>query len=100
MRFQRDELRVIMKEMGNPLSPAQLDAAMTEMDSDGSGEIDFVEFFTWWAKLSSTQTLRARGQDPQDQYYKEMFDTADTGGEGSLDAYELRALMIDLGCAI
>ena len=95
--IDRDELRGIMKEMGNPLSPAQLDAAMLEMDSDGSGEIDFVEFSTWWSKLSSTQTLKAQGKDPQEEYYKEMFDKADTGGEGSLDRDELRELMVELG---
>lgn len=86
-----------MKEMGNPMSPAQLDTAMLDMDSDGSGEIDFVEFSTWWSKLSSTQTLKAQGQDPQEEYYKEMFDKADTGGVGSLDREEVRGLMNELG---
>ena len=95
--IDRDELRSIMKELGNPLSPTQLDEAMSDMDSDGSGEIDFVEFSAWWSKLQSTQTLRAQGQDPQAAYYKEMFLKADTGGEGSLDRDELSVLMIELG---
>lgn len=95
--IDRNELRLIMKELGNPLSPQDLDEAMAEMDSDGSGEIDFVEFSTWWSKRSSTQILRANEQDPQTEYYKEMFLHADTGGEGSLDREELRVLMIELG---
>ena len=95
--IDREELRLIMKELGNPLSPSQLDEAMATMDSDGSGEIDFVEFSAWWSKLSSTQRLRAKGQDPQAQYYKEMFLKADTGGEGHLTREELRVLMTELG---
>ena len=95
--IDREELRLIMKELGNPLSPAQLDEAMAIMDSDGSGEIDFVEFSAWWSKLSSTQRLRAKGQDPQAEYYREMFRKADTGGEGYLTREELRVLMTELG---
>lgn len=95
--IDREELRLIMKELGNPLSPTELDKAMADMDIDGTGEIDFVEFSGWWSKLTSVQTLKAKGQDPQAQYYKEMFDTADTGGEGTLDREELGVLMAQLG---
>eukprot|EP01043_Picozoa_sp_COSAG02_P017924 COSAG02_NODE_824_length_16741_cov_16.319733_3_plen_1657_part_00 len=95
--IDREELRLIMKELGNPLSPVELDKAMADMDIDGTGEIDFVEFSGWWSKLSSAQILKAHGQDPHAQYYKEMFDTADTGGEGTLDREELGVLMAQLG---
>ena len=96
--IDREELRQIMLELGNPLSPDQLDKAMAEMDQDGSGEVDFTEFSRWFSKLQSSQSLKAAGgADPQASYYKEMFDKADTGGEGSLDREELKQLMKELG---
>ena len=32
------------------MSPDELDAAMAEMDADGSGEVDFEEFMAWWER--------------------------------------------------
>ena len=37
-----------MKSMGKPVDDAGLDAAMLEIDKDGSGEVEFEEFLAWW----------------------------------------------------
>ena len=42
--ISRDELKKLMRNLGQSLSDAELDAMMDEVDTDGNGEIDFEEF--------------------------------------------------------
>merc|ERR1712176_1310215 len=42
--ISRNELKKLMKSLGQSLSNEELDAMMDEVDSDRSGEIDFAEF--------------------------------------------------------
>ena len=42
--ISRNELKTLMKNLGQSLSDAELDAMMDEVDTDGNGEIDFQEF--------------------------------------------------------
>lgn len=42
--ISRDELKKLMRNLGQSLSDAELDAMMDEVDQDGNGEIDFEEF--------------------------------------------------------
>mmetsp|Transcript_404 Transcript_404/g.933 ORF Transcript_404/g.933 Transcript_404/m.933 type:complete len:151 (-) Transcript_404:282-734(-) len=42
--ISRSELKKLMKNLGQSLSDAELDAMMDEVDTDGNGEIDFSEF--------------------------------------------------------
>jgi len=42
--ISRLELKKLMKNLGQALSDAELDAMMDEVDTDGDGEIDFSEF--------------------------------------------------------
>ena len=42
--ISRTELKKLMKNLGQTLSDAELDAMMDEVDTDGNGEIDFAEF--------------------------------------------------------
>eukprot|EP01043_Picozoa_sp_COSAG02_P059618 COSAG02_NODE_7632_length_2925_cov_1.298655_3_plen_70_part_00 len=51
--LDRDEIRDLARSLGNQLTDAQLDQAMVEMDEDGSGEVDFEEFFDWYATCAS-----------------------------------------------
>eukprot|EP01082_Thalassiosira_pseudonana_P007851 g6917.t1 g6917 contig23:1482794-1483706(-) len=44
--ISRSELKRLMKNLGQTLSDAELDAMMDEVDADGNGEIDFQEFKT------------------------------------------------------
>lgn len=43
-----EELRAIMNELAIPLTDAELNAALDEMDEDGSGEVEFDEFLGWY----------------------------------------------------
>lgn len=42
--ISRSELKKLMKNLGQTLSDPELDAMMDEVDTDGNGEIDFLEF--------------------------------------------------------
>jgi hypothetical protein len=42
------EVRKLMSDMGKQLSDDQFTRAMADIDSDGSGEVDFTEFLQWW----------------------------------------------------
>merc|ERR1711935_231051 len=42
--ISREELKKLMKNLGQSLSDGELDAMMDEVDTDGNGEIDFNEF--------------------------------------------------------
>ena len=46
--LDREEVAQLSKDMGAVLSEAELDAAMLEMDEDGSGQVDFDEFRSWY----------------------------------------------------
>ena len=48
--LERDELEQAAERLGQHMSPDELDAAMAEMDADGSGEVDFEEFMAWWER--------------------------------------------------
>ena len=50
--LDREELAALYKEArGEKLSKKQLKTAMAEMDTDGSGSIDFAEFEGWLQRL-------------------------------------------------
>jgi hypothetical protein len=69
--LDRDEVKTLARQLGYPLSAVELDEAMTEMDSDGGGAVEFDEFLAWfrhiqdaggkssWAKQLAVGTLRA-----------------------------------------
>merc|ERR1712070_193496 len=42
------ELRELLEKLGEELSEGELDQAFRELDSDGSGEIEFFEFVEWF----------------------------------------------------
>jgi Ca2+-binding EF-hand superfamily protein len=42
--LDREEIRAVFLELGVVLTEEQLDEGMLDMDSDGSGEVDFAEF--------------------------------------------------------
>ena len=43
--LEEDEVATLSAEMGHRLSASELRRAMEVMDNDGSGEIDFKEFY-------------------------------------------------------
>ena len=44
--------------LGYRLTDKELTAAMAEMDEDGSGEVDFIEFYGWWTNPKKVATLK------------------------------------------
>ncbi|CAE7555938.1 unnamed protein product, partial [Symbiodinium pilosum] len=42
------ELKGLLEKLGEELSEEELDQAFRELDSDGSGEIEFFEFVEWF----------------------------------------------------
>jgi len=44
------------------MGPAELEAAMAELDPDGSGEISFEEFYLWWQKHEAGEAGGAGGE--------------------------------------
>ncbi len=53
--LDRDELRQVLKKMGKNLTEEQLDKTMRQVDEDGSGEVEFEEFETWWDRHMSSE---------------------------------------------
>ncbi len=45
-----DEIPKLAELLGVQLTPQQQQEAVKEMDADGSGEVDFQEFWQWWVK--------------------------------------------------
>jgi Ca2+-binding EF-hand superfamily protein len=42
--LDRDEIRVLLENLGKRPTEADIDCAMAELDVDNSGEVDFEEF--------------------------------------------------------
>lgn len=46
--LSRKEVKRLADSLNAKLTHRDLDAAMREMDEDGDGEVDFMEFYSWW----------------------------------------------------
>lgn len=53
-----DELLVLLKEINIQMKDAELKKLMKVLDTGGSGEIDFEDFFTWFSRLAEEQRKR------------------------------------------
>lgn len=53
--IDKNELQLVAKELGVPMTDTELDEAMLQMDADGSGEVDLPEFTKWYKSLSVQQ---------------------------------------------
>ena len=77
-------LGTVMKNLGHNLKPDQLQEAIEAVDSDGSGWIDFDEFF----QLMARKTKEA--QDEQE--LKEAFRVFDKKNTGQIDTNDLKVI--------
>jgi len=84
--ISREELRELSKLTGRELSEQQLDAALAEMDQDGSGEVDFEEFEVWHKHMGDDEKL-----------VREAFESTDVDGSGYLDKWEMETVLMELG---
>ena len=85
------ELEEVIKKLsgGIPVPKSEIEAIMQEVDTDGSGKIDFAEF----CKL-----MEARS-DPLEEM-KAAFAAFDTDGSGSISVAEAKQLLDGLGMGI
>jgi Ca2+-binding EF-hand superfamily protein len=80
--IDKTEVLDLMDELGLVLSPKDLDAAMKEMDTDDSGEVQYGEFKAWWESNDDTT------QEQKDMELKDLFSEVDLDGSGSIDWHE------------
>ena len=60
------EVRKVMGDMGQKnMSEEAFGAAMSEMDGDGSGEVDYGEFVEWWKKQDPERQKLLSSADPE-----------------------------------
>jgi hypothetical protein len=59
--IDRAEMKNLLRDMCVPMTDTQLDDLITEMDADGSGEIDWNEFWEWYDKSAASAQRDALG---------------------------------------
>ena len=83
------ELGAVMRSIGQSPTEAELQDIVSEVDSDGSGSVDFPEFLTMMArKLKDTDS---------EEEIRDSFRAFDKDGNGFISAAELRHVMTNLG---
>ncbi|KAJ4747232.1 hypothetical protein LUZ62_051927 [Rhynchospora pubera] len=84
------ELREVMLRLGHNKSTleGEIEGMVKEVDLDGDGEIDFIEF---------TQAVTGGGPKDYDQALVEAFEVFDRDGNGLISARELRRVLVGLG---
>lgn len=55
--LDRGEVQRLASLIGVVLDEEELSSAMAEMDKDGSGEVDFSEFYDWWCSDKSKTSI-------------------------------------------
>jgi CRP-like cAMP-binding protein/Ca2+-binding EF-hand superfamily protein len=100
------EVETVLLEMGQEVTPEDLNQAMRIMDDDNSGEVNFEEFQQWWNDFQAKQTReRLIKEDPVRKYrFKQFMDAKPTVPEGEdpdaepeLGRHKLAELMRKLG---
>lgn len=85
-----EELRALIQMLGVTMNDEELAATMAELDGDGSGEVDFQEFYKWW-RDPQTEGRLAKCKERMNAV-KDRFDEVDVDGSGTLDRDEVRQL--------
>ncbi|XP_063685150.1 uncharacterized protein LOC134819254 [Bolinopsis microptera] len=83
------ELASVMKTLGQDIDEKEVGVMISEVDSDGSGEIDFAEFCTLMAR-------QMEKSDPE-MVYKKAFAIFDKKHDGFIDPSELKHIMTNIG---
>ena len=55
-RLDKQQLRRLTADLGQPLSDAEVTVAMSFLDEDGNGVVDFNEFVSYW---TGTRRIKA-----------------------------------------
>ncbi|XP_010508760.1 PREDICTED: calmodulin-A-like [Camelina sativa] len=97
------ELGTVMRSLGHNLTKAELQGMLNEMDADGSGTIDILEFLYALIDTDCKEKLKKAigvlSQLTEDQLVecKEFFSSIDKDGDGFITRKELGTLMRTLG---
>ncbi len=59
--INKDEMRTILQDMCVPMTELQLNDLMQNMDTDGNGEVDFEEFWSWYVENAQAFKIEALG---------------------------------------
>ncbi|XP_062499933.1 neo-calmodulin-like [Corticium candelabrum] len=86
-----DELKSVFKSLGQNPNMAELQAMISEVDSDGNGEIDFHEFSAMMAKYMKSS------DDDYIEQVKEAFKIMDMDQNGFIEPQELKEVMTRFG---
>ena len=84
-----EELGLVLRELGQTPTQAQLNEMIKGVDKDGSGSIEFEEFLQMLA-----QKTDAHGEEEE---LRAAFKVFDKDGNGFISASELRGVMQNLG---
>ena len=88
-KITTNELGTVMRSQGNNLTEADLQDMINEVDADGNGTVNFLEFLTWMAR-------KMRDTDSEEEI-RETFEYFDKDRNGYISAAELRSRMTSLG---
>ena len=84
--IETQNVRHLLKALGDSNTDADVARYMAELDTDQSGDISFAEFKAWY--VTSESRFRAEMSN--------RFDEVDVDGSGDIDRGELRALLTKL----
>ena len=85
------EIHKVMKNMGNELSLDEIKAMMYDLDTSGTGSIDFEEFITFMQRTHSVEEVTE-----EDEVIR-AFQTFDKDGNGWLSCAEFKHILCNLG---
>lgn len=83
------ELGTVMRSLGQNPTEQQIQDMLNEVDSDGSGSIEFPEFLLLMALHTN--------QDMTEEEMREAFRVFDKDGDGNIPEAELRNILMSLG---
>jgi calmodulin len=90
--LDRSEVEKLLQLMGKPCSKTELDGIMSELDADGDGAVNFVEFQIYWGERGGVSKFTENMRMLED-----AFKSIDTDGSGFLDPSEVKKLMQLMG---
>ena len=88
-----NDISKIMKNFGYPITKKEVESIIEEIDTTGSGELDFEEFVTFMEK--QTQIIDETDED----LVLNAFKSFDKDHDGKITNYEFRYILSQLGDA-
>eukprot|EP01043_Picozoa_sp_COSAG02_P055337 COSAG02_NODE_6402_length_3598_cov_12.565019_1_plen_574_part_10 len=85
--LERGEIEVLVGSLGEQLSAAELNTMMEQLDADGSGDVSYEEFRSWW-DMQQFNSASEREKELQD-----LFDIVDADSSGEVDWEEFLTMI-------